>query len=80
MVYREPDIGGLYTEIPLHEDKTIHVKMEALEKNQSTNRMKKKWPLYLIMFMRHEDINSTTKISHFDIPSIAVAEAKAANL
>lgn len=30
--------------------------------------------------MRHKDVNATTKISHFDVLSIAVSKAEAANL
>ena len=42
--------------------------------------MKVNWPLYLVKFMRHKDVNATTKVSHFDVLSIAVSKAEAANL
>ena len=42
--------------------------------------MKVNRPLYLVKFMRHKDVNATTKVSHFDVLSIAVSKAEAANL
>lgn len=42
--------------------------------------MKVNWPLYLVKFMRHKDVNATTKVSHFDVLPIAVSKAEAANL
>lgn len=59
---------------------SINLREKGFKTKTKHKKMKVNWPLYLVKFMRHKDVNATTKVSHFDVLSIAVSKAEAANL